>query len=422
MKLLTFIKRSIFFVPKKFNNLFINSHYNRVLKNIQNKSKLKVIFLCMECSKWGADILYQMLERHPMFEPLVVLIPAYTVHKGKDLTKKSLEYNFDFFKNKDIKVELAYNTIKQKYISLDKFEPDIVFYEQQYDLPPKYSLDKISKSSLCMYFPYGYENLDFRNNYTDNFHKHLFAYFVECQENLERYEHYKKGNSKNCIITGYPKLDYFVYHKKHSYDNKLKVIYAPHHSFKKQSLRFGTFRENGEFILNWAKKHSEIEWIYKPHPRLKIELLDNKIMTQKQIERYWKQWQEIGEIHESGDYLKLFDSSSCLVTDSISFLVEYLPTQKPIIQLYNKQHYPYNSIGEEISKILYKSTTNEMLNDLLNEVVLSRNDYMKEKRIELISSLFDFNQSASEKIIKYLEKLVRIKNETKEIINGCRTC
>lgn len=90
----------------------------------------------MECSKWGADILYQMLERHPMFEPLVVLIPAYTVHKGKDLTKKSLEYNFDFFKNKDIKVELAYNTIKQKYISLDKFEPDIVFYEQQYDLPP----------------------------------------------------------------------------------------------------------------------------------------------------------------------------------------------------------------------------------------------------------------------------------------------
>ena len=63
-----------------------------------------------------------------------------------------------------------------------------------------------------------------------------------------------------------------------------------------------------------------------------------------------------------------------------------------------------------------------MLNDLLNEVVLSRNDYMKEKRIELINSLFDFNQSASEKIIKYLEKLVRIKNETKEIINGCRTC
>ena len=47
---------------------------------------------------------------------------------------------------------------------------------------------------------------------------------------------------------------------------------------------------------------------------------------------------------------------------------------------------------------------------------------MKEKRIELINSLFDFNQSASEKIIKYLEKLVRIKNETKEIINGCRTC
>ena len=75
-----------------------------------------------------------------------------------------------------------------------------------------------------MYFPYGYENLDFKNNYTDNFHKHLFAYFVECKENLERYERYRKGNSRNCIITGHPKLDYYITTQEKCFHNNLKII------------------------------------------------------------------------------------------------------------------------------------------------------------------------------------------------------
>lgn len=422
MKPSTFIKRSIFFIPKKFSNLFISSNYKKVLSKIRTKKKLKIIFLCMECSKWGAQYLYKMMEKHKNFEPQVILVPPYTVHKGEDLTKLSLEDNLKFYKANNIKVELGYDIIKYQYIDLKQFKPDIVFYEQPYDLPPKYSLHKVSKNSLCMYFPYGYENLDFKNNYTDNFHKHLFAYFVECKENLERYEHYRKGNSKNCIITGHPKLDYYITTQEKCFHNNLKIIYAPHHSLGKHSLRFGTFRDNGQFILNLAQKHREIDWVFKPHPKLKFELLDNKIMTQEQIDEYWKSWQELGTVHEYGNYLELFQTSEALITDSISFLVEYLPTQKPIIQLFNKMHHPYNLIGERISQILYKSTNNEELDTLFNEVIVNRNDYLKDERIKLIHNLFDFRQSASEKIINYLEKVTGIQNGTKEITDGCRTC
>ena len=115
-----------------------------------------------ECSKWGAQYLYKMMEKHNNFEPQVILVPPYTVHKGEDLTKLSLEDNLKFYKANNIKVELGYDIIKHQYIDLKQFKPDIVFYEQPYDLPPKYSLNKVSKNSLCMYFPYGYENLDFK--------------------------------------------------------------------------------------------------------------------------------------------------------------------------------------------------------------------------------------------------------------------
>ena len=127
-------------------------------------------------------------------------------------------------------------------------------------------------------------------------------------------------------------------------------------------------------------------------------------------------------LNEYGNYLELFQTSEALITDSISFLVEYLPTQKPIIQLFNKMHHPYNLIGERISQILYKSTNNEELDTLFNEVIVNRNDYLKDERIKLIHNLFDFRQSASEKIINYLEKVTGIQNGTKEITDGCRTC
>ena len=422
MKLSTFIKRSIFFIPKKFNNLFISSNYKKVLSKIRAKKKIKIIFLCMECSKWGAQSLYKMMEQHDNFKPQVILIPPYTVHKGEDLTKLSLENNLKFYKANNIKVELGYNIIKHKYINLKQFKPDIVFFEQPYDLPPQYSLSKVSKDSLCMYFPYGYENLDYKNNYTNNFHKHLFAYFVESKENLERYEHYRKGNSRNCIVTGHPKLDYYIKPTEKTKSNKLKIIYAPHHSLKKHSLRFGTFQDNGQFMLNLAKKNNKIDWVFKPHPKLKFELLDNKIMTQEQIDEYWESWQKLGTVHEYGNYLELFQTSDALITDSISFLVEYLPTRKPIIQLFNKMHHPYNSIGERISQILYKSTNNEELDTLFNKVIVNRNDYLKDKRIKLINNLFDFKQSASKKVINYLEEIIGIQNEAKEITNGRRTC
>ncbi len=377
----------------------------------------------MECSKWGAQTLYKMMEQHNNFEPQVIVIPPYTVHKGEDLTKLSLENNLKFYKYNKIKVELGYDIIKHKYIDLKQFKPDIVFYEQPYDLPPKYSLYKVSKNSLCMYFPYGFENLDFKNNYTDNFHKHLFAYFIECQENLERYEHYRKGNSKNCIITGHPKLDYYTMsNQKNFCHQKLKIIYAPHHSLGKHSLKFGTFYHNGQFILNLAQKCSEIDWVFKPHPKLKFELLNNKIMTQEQVDEYWKSWQKLGTVHEYGNYIELFQSSDALITDSISFLVEYLPTKKPIIQLFNKMHYPYNSIGEKISQVLYKSINNTELYNLFNEIIINRNDYLRDERVKLINNLFDFKQCASEKIIKYLEIVTGIENETEKITNGCRTC
>ena len=58
MKLLTFIKRSIFFVPNEIKTTLIPKNYKKVLKRLKKqlgKEKIKVGVYNSENSKWVTD-------------------------------------------------------------------------------------------------------------------------------------------------------------------------------------------------------------------------------------------------------------------------------------------------------------------------------------------------------------------------------
>ena len=72
--------------------------------------------------------------------------------------------------------------------------------------------------------------------------------------------------------------------KNHKEKEKKYVIYAPHWSIDDNRTNYATFEWNGKYILEYAKKHPEIKWIFKPHPSLKLRLETQKIMTNEEIE------------------------------------------------------------------------------------------------------------------------------------------
>ena len=71
-----------------------------------------------------------------------------------------------------------------------------------------------------------------------SFHKHIFKVFTDSELNIQRYESYGKGNSKNCVAVGYPKLDVYLVNdeidssKYWKNPERIKIIYAPLHSFE----------------------------------------------------------------------------------------------------------------------------------------------------------------------------------------------
>ena len=116
------------------NNIY-KPDYNCVIKKIQNKyknkEKIRVGFLVNQNAKWNAENLYNLLEEHEHFEP-VILVTAYdSLHNKTDLTKDTVEENYTFFKNAGKNVVKAYDDINEEYLDINQFDIDILFYDNQ---------------------------------------------------------------------------------------------------------------------------------------------------------------------------------------------------------------------------------------------------------------------------------------------------
>ena len=393
----------------------VKANYKAKLKQLNKEylnRKLNVIFYVSENSKWCYQSLYEEFEKDEHFNPLVLVGILKDVHKGKDKFRNNLEENYNFFKSQNMNVEYAYQN--RKYINFKKFKPDIVFYEQPWGLPKIYHPDYVSKFALTCYCCYGLMLFDNPEEYKEKFHKYLWRYFSDSEFNIERYSSYDKYAKENCISFGYPKMDVYFDEEKIDLNKywknpeKIKIIYAPHHSFEDDGLRLATFRENGKYILNLAKEHPETTWIFKPHPRFKCALFKNKIMTQEEIEQYYNDWNTVGRVYTKGAYFDIFKTSDFLITDCCSFLGEYLPTLKPIINLINPNASQMNIFGKLISKCCFKTKNNDEFYKTFTDI-LSNKDTKFEERKEAVKYVIDFDKKSSEKIVGYIKE--KMENE-----------
>lgn len=397
----------------------VRASYENILTRIRNKvkegNKVKVLFLIRENQKWTYDSLYKEMLNSDLFDPVVVVSVLDPIAKGHDVAIPSLKYNCEFFKKLGYKVELGFDETKSEFIDLKIYNPDVVFYDQLWDLPGLHMPAKVSEFALTCYSSYAYEICNFEANYMLYFHRFLFRYFVEHPSNVERYEKMSKGNSKNCVAVGYPKLD--VYFDKPSdkggtywrEQDKFKIIYAPHHSFEKElSLRCATFKENGRFILELAKRHPETTWLFRPHPRLRYALVMNHIMTKSEMEKYYDEWKKIGSIYEDGNYFDVFRSSDLLITDCSSFRAEYLPTLKPTICLIKGDSCGHNFIGKKIMSVLYQVHDNDELEKTFKLLVQDKQDPLFEKRKQVAEEILNFGVKSSDKILETLKEDIGI--------------
>ena len=396
-----------------------NKYKEELLKQkVKNGKKIKVIFLVNYISKFGVETIYYSMLESKIFEPYILVVhPRDNLFEENQIYFKEALENYNIFKERGYRTLFAYNMENMKAINIDDFKPDIVFINN-----PKMSQLSIFKNMninlkyLTCYINYSInvvnqDNYHYRNESINTCYK-MFAETYYCYK-----KHMNINGGFNTVLTGYPKLDDYkkdikecVIPKKIDNGKKI-VIYAPHWSIR-VSDNLATFHLYHKYFFNLLKKNPNINFVFKPHPDLIYRIIDSKIMDIEYYENYIKEWDnsDNGIYIYDGEYIDLFKKSCCLITDSGSFIAEYLPSENPCIYLINPEkenliENTFNDLAKPIVNSYYLCYNEEDINKYFNEVIINGNDYMKDKRINLIKDSFINIGSAGKTITEYLSDI-----------------
>ena len=383
-------------------------HYKEVEKQIIQRKyqKLRFASYVIYDSTFSAyGLMELMLADKEKYDAKIVIIPD--VARGDDVFVNQYQNTKQFFVNLYGKENIldGYDFEKKEFIDLsDQF--DIINLSSPYDNMANkvHGIQYLStKNVLPIYISYGcmpdyYGCKEIMPRLEISLFWKVFA------DNKISFKDYKKNEiskGKNVICTGYAKMDNLAKAKIIKHDKK-RIIIAPHHTVNNPSLPLSNFLEYFDFILELPKLYPEIQFIFRPHPLLFINLVNQEIWTKQQVDDYLYKLQNLGiEYSYGGNYFDIFANSDAMIHDCSSFVVEYLYTGKPCCFV-AKSNYKkiFSTLGKSCLKNYYLAFNKEQIISFINDII-NGNDRIKEKRIQFANKYLKINYpDVSKRILK----------------------
>ena len=383
----------------------------------KNKQKIKILFLVSFVQEWNKfELLYKYFSNDLRYQVDIIICPV--TNLGTEFMVNKIREFEEYFDVKGIKYSKVYkdgdyrNLEKRNLIDLKSdVKPDIIFHNIQYygQIPDQFF---VSNCGFCLncYIPYAFYNGVQEWWFDVIGQNYMWAVFGEtqCHKNLAQV--YSKTNGKNWVVSGYPALDFFLAHsndvKPVSNCSKKIIIFAPHH------LKINLFVEIAEDIILLTNKYkNSIDFVFKPHPTLKEQLVLQGHWSKKKTEDYYKKWNNIENRRiVEGSYEELFIESDGLIHNCGSFMVEYLALNKPVLYLVcdvSKKEV-FNECCIQAYDSHYKAEKISDIDAFIKDVILNQKDYLKDNRFIFINQWLmpHKNQNASSFIFNYINKSI----------------
>lgn len=386
------------------------------ISRLKKQEKIKIAFVVNYSSTWIGDELYRLLEASDRFEPYILLLSN---HNGQTDDMRLSEYynNLKFFSKKGVNLieTIDEDGVQKHWADMDVKPQVYIWLSSWMELfKGDFFLLNYSLETLHAYIPYSYMLADnVRNKFVYNQYNHIIHNLAWRNFELSKLDLYMAGKyafvgNENNVYTGYPRMDAF-YKKKGSESelwNRLllksgnssakKIIWSPHHTvFDEGSIYFSTFATNYKFMLELAEKYQdETVWIFKPHPLIKYKSVQMGIfIDENEWNEYEAKWRSLknADVVWDGDYAELFLESDGMINDSVSFLVEYLFTGKPLLFL-RREEQVFNEANKMLSDVHYSVAGDDFegIERFLKEVILEENDIRKDVRMRYFREHYDY--------------------------------
>lgn len=391
----------------------------RAIKRVRGKNgPLNVVFIVNDSSEWKYDSLFRQMSNNKDFNPIILLCPLiihYSAEQAEDIYQRA----YQTFNKRGYKVMKASETVTSENVDITNLSPDIIFYSSLWTgyMHPKYNQYNLRKYLKC-YIDYGYCSIADEWGFSSAFHGLMWRYFAECEDIKQLAITAQPRELKNTVVTGYPIYDEYESASGNTSDWKnadrkyKRVIWAPHHTIEGHNglLKFSTFLENAQPMLNYALNQKEIQFVFKPHPLLLQALYDHPQWGKEKADAYYQQWAEgKNTALVTGAYMDLFKSSDAMIHDCGSFIVEYLYTQKPVLFLGKNREEQSNIVGIKAYRCHYHGSTIEDIKMFLEDVVLNGKDDMKPIREQFHKEVLlpPNNCFVAENIINEIKRVLR---------------
>lgn len=378
---------------------------------------VRVGFVVCDPAKWSAGPLFDSLAADPGFS---VALHCTLSDTGLRLPAEARAAQFaktkTFFEQIGPTGADLYDPVRDHLTELSAEETDLVFIQQPWgmqDLPRRL----LRKGILSAYIHYGYAIIsnDRMQFGLPDFHRFLWLYVAP--SDIHRQEILAGAAPPyDVLVAGHPKLDVYAtpaparssvseWARPQDADRK-RVIFAPHHTLD-NSLKMGTFAWSGPAMLDLVRKYPDVDFLLKPHPNLALAMERGGPQSAQQFAEWLAAWAAEANTSQftSGHYFDLFRSSDLMITDSGSFLAEYLPTGRPILRLTRPDAAPMNTAGQALLPAFYTADDGEQLGAAVHDLLIAQNDPLAGLRMEKAKLVHNVQSSSADTVAMHLRQL-----------------
>lgn len=303
------------------------------------------------------------------------------------------------------------------WFDLKTLNPDYVFYSRPYNncLPVEYASREISKLTKICLVLYGINlststlgtsiNWRFCSNIRFFFSERDFVtgYY------LKQYHIKTKLKLQSVITTGAPALESIV-RRKHEpttawdfSDNLFRIMWTPRWSTDSY-LGGSNFFKYKDFLIAFANEHNDLDILFRPHPLALDHFVQTGEMTTQDVQKFKDICEKSGNISldATEEYIGTFWQSTVLISDYSSILPEYFITEKPIIFCESNIDWRLEDFAQKMFDTFYIARCEDDIKKYIYEIK-NGNDYLKEKRKQVITEIFGEDFSApSKRIVEHI--------------------
>lgn len=405
-----------------FNNLETMNVYgsNRISKRIYNlfnkldSKKIRIAFLMHSAPAWThSALVFERLRARDDVDLYGLVLPP-RIENGDNISRVDADkkYFYDLFANDERITLIDAETENQQFIDLEDYCFDYVFYPRPYNhvLPEIFSSARAAKFTKVCYIPYAFTCYDhFVHFYLGYFEFFQSLYFYFNDSNIytntfrQMYKTSFENSPQHFVFVGSAILEQdfnlFQNMKRDPAHEKITITWTPRWNY---DPKFGGshFIEYKDHVIEFRKKHPEINMIIRPHPLTFKTMIREKRMSAQEAEEY-KQSLKNNNIllDETPSFEETFAKTDILLTDLSSIIPSYFTTGKPIIWC------PYKvNLLEDFKRIesgMYVANNWSQIEQNL-EMLLSGKDNLKDVRREIIDYLYKKHMGTTDRIVNLL--------------------